>query len=84
MQGIKNVLSRNELKSIMAGSGGGGCMGSTCGFNIFCCGCPGFDSPIPAGPFFVSCDGNCPTLCESLGLGDFGNTGTCADCGLPS
>jgi hypothetical protein len=52
LKGIKNVLSRDEMKMIMAGSGGGGCaIGGPCpdGFSQNHVPCCNMCAPIPAG-----------------------------------
>jgi hypothetical protein len=79
MQDIKNVLSRNELKSIMAGSGGGCGCELPIGQNL-CCQClPGVDYHL----FCRLTDppmGDCSGFCESLGLGQDAATVDCSFC----
>jgi hypothetical protein len=62
LKGIKNVLSRAELKKIMAGSGGG-CTGCSPDNNgPFCCSC--YSGQYPSAPYHLSCIGDCSTYCR--------------------
>jgi hypothetical protein len=59
LKGIKNVLSRGEMKKIMAGSGSCVVGGETCGFTISysyppCC-LPTRCSQLPGSPYFGTC-----------------------------
>ena len=54
LDSVKNVLSRAELKKIMAGSGGGcGALGQACYYNAPSC-CPGLYCNF--GPLSGSCE----------------------------
>jgi len=59
LKSIKNVLSRAEMKKIMAGSGGGNCAGgnATCGWvdGLFVTCCAGF-SCFPYGGGQYACE----------------------------
>jgi len=82
LNGIKNMLSRTELKKIMAGSGGG-CVGG-CGGNNTCCACE-IDvyegPPPPPPPYFLFCNTtDCNGACESIGYGASAGVVDCSYC----
>jgi len=64
LSGIKNALSRSELKKIMAGSGGGGGTIPCCQCGI---GCPGTDK-IRYVCFQGADTNNCSTYCAQNGF----------------
>ena len=76
LKSIKNVLSRAELKKIMAGGSAGPC--SCCGpggYNYCYCYLYGFSSPALIGE---ACgNGNCNTYCISEGC-NYGTQQPCA------
>jgi len=78
LKGIKNVLSRAELKKIMAGSGGPTC--TQC-YNetATCCEC--IYSNGPSGFYLLTSPGLCVSACQSLNYysGILGNA--CSHCG---
>jgi hypothetical protein len=77
LKGIKNVLSRAELKKIMAGSGG-----CSCGVGAaICCQCYSVSGPIAI--WVLSCSGGTQEggyLCEALGYADHSTQVSCNYC----
>jgi hypothetical protein len=78
LKALKNVLSRAELKKIMAGSGSGSCI---CGdYATICCNC--YTSG-PVAYYVKACTGGlqeCSTLCEQAGYGGAYSQVSCNFC----
>lgn len=79
LKSIRNVLSRAEMKKIMAGSGGG-CSCNT--YPAVCCSCPTPRHSGPPGPpYFISCVGGpCATICEANTGDDYSFVVACSLC----
>jgi len=80
LTGIKNMLSRAELKRIMAGSAGGGPTCTQCVNGIATC-CQCIFSNGPSGVYFLSNPDSCEESCIALNYygGIVGNP--CIRCG---
>jgi len=81
LSGIKNTLSRTELKTIMAGSGGGGHCGPCGGTSgMQCCACP----PVTGGtggPYYTaSVNTTCEAFCEGVDGNPYGVFVDCNYC----
>jgi hypothetical protein len=78
LKSIKNVLSRAEMKKIMAGSGGG--CGTCNDISVVCCSC--YTGQYPSSPYFIYCGGHtCSAFCESTIPGTTGAHVSCSFCG---